>query len=341
MNPKLKAYREAMIMKEIERVKLGGRYLFSEQGKKFFAPDVKDVHQNAVLTGVSIRYTNDAMIADQVMPVVPVKNESDTYYTYTRNWRLPQSKRAAGAEANEVEWNVGTGTYTTEEYALKDLIPDRVRNNADNPLDLDVDTTENLNELIQLGREKRVADVVFASGTYGTQTSALAGANRWDDYAGSDPIGNVRSAKATVHAASGKLPNTMVVGYQVHLKLLDHPDVLERIKYTQKGVVTEQLLAQLFEVDNYVVGRALYDSSQEGATESLGYIWGKSVSLLYVESSPGLKKVSFGYQFQSRGFRTKKWREEGRDGDFIETGEIRDEKVVAASTGYLYTTVVS
>ena len=321
-------YSEMLIEKELAKM-------------KFANPTEKDVHQDAVLSGVSLRYSNDEMIADRVMPVIPVKKESDKYYTYTRAWKLPQSERAAGAEANEVEWNVSTDTYQCEEYALKDLIPDRVRDNADNPLNMDVDTTENITELIQLGREKRVADIAFAGATYGTQTSALAGANQWSDYAGSDPIGNVRTAKSTVHAASGKLPNTMIIGFQAHLKLLDHPDVLERIKYTQRGIITADILAAMFEVDNYIVGKALYDSTQEGVAESLAYVWGKSVALIYAEASPGIKKASFGYQFQSRGFRVKKWREEGRDGDFVEAGEIRDEKVVAASTGYLYTTVVA
>ena len=318
------------ILKERELAKL-----------KFANPTEKDVHTDSVLSGVSIRYSNEEFIADQVMPVIPVKKESDLYYIYTRAWKLPQSKRGVGAEANEVEWNVSTGTYQCEEYALKDLVPDRVRANADNPLSPDIDATENLTELIQLGREKRVADIAFASGTYGTQTSALSGTNQWDDYAGSDPIGDVRDAKATVHAATGKMPNVMVIGLQPFLKLLDHPDILERIKYTQKGIITADLIASVFEVDRLLVGKGLYDSAQEGVAESLGYIWGKSVALLYAETSPGLKKVSFGYQFQSRGFRTKKWRVEGRDGDFIEAGEIRDEKLVAAATGYLYTTVVS
>jgi len=307
---------------------------------RFNAPTEKDVHVDAILSGVSIKYTNDELIADQVLPVVPVKKESDKYYRYTRNWKLPQSKRAAGTEANEVDWNLDTDTYSCEEYALKDFIADRVRDNADNPLDMDVDTTEGLTELIQLGREKRVSDIVFGAANYGSQTFALTGASRWDDYAGSDPIGDVRTAKSVVHAASGKMPNTMVIGYQAFLKLLDHPDVLERIKYTQKGLVTADLLAALFEVDKILVGKALYDTTQEGVAESLSYVWGKSVALLYVQPSPGLKKVSFGYQFQSRGFRTKKWRQEGRDGDFIEAGEIRDEHIVAAATGYLYTTVI-
>lgn len=311
-----------------------------KESMKFRNPDVDDVHTDSVLSGVSVMYVNDAMIADLVMPVIPVKKESDLYYTYTRNWRLPEAKRAPGAEAAEVEWNVSSATYSCLEYALKDLIPDRVRNNADKPLDMDVDTTENLTSLIQLLREKRVADIVFTGSNHGS-TSALTGANRWDDYASSDPIGNVRTAKATVHAASGKMPNVMIVGKQVHDKLLDHPDVLERIKYTQKGLVTNDLLATLFEVDKYLVGNALYDSSADGGTESLGYVWGKSVALIYSEPAPGLKKVSYGYQFQSRGFRVKKWREEGRDGDFVEAGEIRDEKVVATSCGYLYTTVVN
>jgi len=307
---------------------------------KFTNPVKGDVHVDAVLSGVSVMYQNDKLIADLVLPVVPVKKESDLYYLYERNWRLPEAKRAAGAEAAEVEWNVSTDTYSCEEYALKDLIPDRVRKNADKPLNMDVDTTENLTNLIQLLREKRAADIVFAGGNHGS-TSALSGINQWDDYAGSDPIGDVRSARAVVHLASGKEPNTMVVGKQVHDKLLDHPDILERIKYTQRGIITEDILARVFEVDKYIVGRAIYDSSQSGGDEVLAYVWGKSVALIYAESSPGIKKVSYGYQFQSRGFRTKKWRVEGRDGDFIESGEIRDEKVVASACGYLYTTVVS
>lgn len=326
----LEEYNKALQMRELVKF------------KKFYAPTVKDVHTNAILTGISIKYTNEEMIADQVFPVVPVKFEADTYYKYVRNWKLPEAKRAAGADANEIDWNVETDTYTCEEYALKDLIPDRVRKNQDAPLNMDVDTTEELTKFIQMGREKRVADIAFAAATYGSQTSALSGTNRWDDYAGSDPIGDVRTAKATVHAATGKMPNTMIVGIQVHWKLLDHPDILERIKYTQRGVVTTDILAALFEVDNYIIGKALYDTAQEGASaEVVVYIWGKKVALIYSETSPGVKKISFGYQFQSRGFRTKKWREEGRDGDFIEAGEIRDEKVVAAACGYLYTTVIS
>ena len=324
-----KEYYKALKMRELVKIK----------SMKFDNPTKSNVHQDSVLSGISVMYQNDEYIADRVLPVVPVKKESDLYYIYTRNWRIPEAKRASGAEAAEIEWNVSTDSYACMEYALKGFVADRDKDNADKPLNLEIDETENVTGLIQLIREKRVADIVFGSGNY-SNTSALTAGNQWSDYAGSDPIGDVRTARATVHAASGKTPNTMIVGKQVHDKLLDHPDVLERIKYTQRGLVTTDILATLFEVDNYVVGSALYDSSNDGGTESLGYLWGKYVSLIYAESSPGLRKVSYGYQFESRGFRTKKWREEARDGVFIESGEIRDEHIVSEDCGYLYSTVI-
>jgi len=313
----------------------------SRMGMTFKTPSANDVHVDAILSNISVKYTNDSYIADAVMPPIPVKKESDKYYRYTKNWRLPSAHRADGAEAKQIDWAIDTDTYQTEEYALKDLVTDRQRANADNPLSLDVDATENLTDMIMLLREKRVADVVFASGTYGTQTSALTGAQCWDDYAGSDPINDINTARVAIHAATGKLPNVIVLGYQVYLKLCQHPDILERIKYTQKGLVTADLIAQVFELPRVIVGMASYDSAQEGATSSVGYVWGKSAAILYVEPSPGLKKVSFGYQFKSRGMQTSKWRKEENKADFIEVGEIVDEKVVCATAGYLFTTVIA
>lgn len=308
---------------------------------KFYSPTKNDGHVDKVLTNISKKYVQENFIADAVLPVVPVKKESDKYFTYTRDWRLPEAGRAPGAEANEIDYDVDTETYSCEEYALKKKIPDRVRNNMDKPLNADIDATNAVTEFVQMLREKRVADIAFAAGSYGTQTSALAGVNRWDDYANSDPIQDVQDAKDTIHAASGKFPNVMVMGYQVYSKLINHPDFLERIKYTQKGLMSADLMASLFEIDKLLVGKAIYDTSQEGGTESLSYIWGKNVSLVYAQPSPGLQQVSFGYQFESRGFRTKKWREEKIESDWVESGEIRDEHLVAADTGYLYTTVIS
>jgi hypothetical protein len=272
---------------------------------------------------------------------VKVAKDSDVYFTYTRDFRIPLTYRAIGSESNAIDWNLSTATYFCEEYALHDDVHDRLRKNADQPINLDVDTTEVLTDALIRAREKRVADIAF-SGTYVTNTSALAGVNQWSDYAGSDPLGDIETAMLAVKAASGMTPNLVVLGEQAMSKLRNHPDLLERIKYTQKGVVTEDLLGSLLPGSPTVlVGDLMYDSSPEGETESLGYIWGKNCLVAYVEASPGIKRVSLGYQFYSEDRSVSKWREDKIRADRIEVSEVSDEVLVSAACGYLYTAVVA
>lgn len=304
-------------------------------------PDKRDVHQDAILTNVSVKYANGAAISDLVFPRVKVKKESDKYYKYTRDFRIPNTKRAMGSETNKIGWNVTTDTYFCEEYGLHDDIYDRMRDNVDNPLDLDIDTTENITNALMLDREKRVADIVFSASVV-TNTLALTGNDQWDDYAGSDPLGDIQTGLIAVKEACGKSPNRIVMGEQVMNELRNHPDLLERIKYTQKGIVTADLLSSLLPgTPQIVVGDLMYDSSQEGGTESLGYIWGKNVLIAYIEPSPSLRSISLGYQFYSKERMTEKWREPKIKADRVEVTEIGDEKLVSADCGYLLTAAVS
>lgn len=304
-------------------------------------PTRRDYHQDAILTNVSIKYANGDSICDTVFPRVKVKKESDKFYTYTRNFRLPNAKRAIGSESERIDWNLGEDNYFCEEYALHGDVYDRERKNADVPLKLDVDCTENVVDALTLLREKRVADIAFNAAVV-TNNTTLAGANQWSDYAGSDPLGDIATGIYAVKAASGKKPNIVVMGEEVMIQLEQHPDLIERIKFTQKGVVTADLLSSLIPgKPKVIVGDMMYDSSQEGDTESLGYIWGKKVLLAYAEPSPGIKKISFGFQFYHQDRETAMWREDRLKGDRIEVTEVGDEKTVAAACAYLIINAVA
>jgi len=304
-------------------------------------PVKRDVHIDAILSNVSVKYGNGMAIADEVFPRVKVAKESDKFFTYTRDFRIPKTYRAIGSESEGIDWKISTDTYFCEEYALHDDVFDRLKANADAPLNLEVDTTEMLTDALIRDREKRVADIAFSS-SYITNYTTLVGSDQWNDYAGSDPLGDIETAMISVKEASGKVPNLIVLGEQVMSKLRNHPDLLERIKYTQKGVVTEDLLSSLLPGSPKVlVGSLMYDSSQEGDTESLGYIWGKNCLVAYVENSPGIKRVSLGYQFYSQDRTVSKWREDKIKADRIEVSEVSDEKLVSASCGYLIVNVVA
>ena len=97
-------------------------------------PELANVHTDAILSNISQKYSNAAYVGLQLLPVVPVKKESDKYYKYNSKadrFRIPQTLRAPKTESKTVDWKVTTGTYQCEEHALNDLIDDRERDNAD------------------------------------------------------------------------------------------------------------------------------------------------------------------------------------------------------------------
>jgi hypothetical protein len=304
-------------------------------------PDIKDIHVDAVLTSISIAYVNAGFVADLVMPRVKVKKESNLFYKYGREkFRIPETLRAVKTEYKRVDWTVTTDTYQCHEYGLEEPIDDRERDNADDPLDLDIDTTEYVSDLVMLDREKRVADLLTTAANF-TNTDTLAGVEQWSDYTNSDPIDDVEVAKNAINAAIGLDPNVMVMSREVYLKLKHHPQILERIKYSQKGIISVDLLKAIFEIENIWIAFSLYDTALEGQTPSLSRIWGKHVLLAYITPRPGIKKMSLGYSFNTRKRQTENYREEKIKSDVIRVSEVIDEKLVMETAGYLYRSVVA
>ena len=294
-------------------------------------PELENVHTDAILTNISIMYRNAAYVGTQLMPVVPVKKKSDIYYIYDSKadrFRIPKTLRAPKTESRTVDWKVTEGVYSCDEHALNDLIDDIERDNADKPLNLEVDTVEFLTDIIKLSLEMRIKTVVEAN------LAANVPTTKWDVYATSDPIGDIETGKAAIHAVIFKRPNVLLLGQAVYDKLKHHPDILDRIKYVQKGVVTAELLASIFEVEKVIIGAAGYNTAKEGKTASYSYLWGKNAILAYVEPRPGIKKFSLGYVFQSKKFQTRRARIEVKHSDWFEVGEIETEKIVAAVCGY-------
>ena len=100
---------------------------------------------------------------------------------------------------------------------------------------------------------------------------------------------------------TGYRPNTLVLSPFAFNALKNHEDILDRIKYTQKGIVTTDLLATLFEVQHVYVAWSVVNSAAKGATDSVSFIMGKHALLCYANPSPALRKPSAGYIFAWTG----------------------------------------
>jgi hypothetical protein len=305
-------------------------------------PTLRDVAQDAVLTNVAVKYTNEAYIADQILPTFTVKKQNGKYYVYdSAQMRPVKTLRAIGAGANEVDYGVScSGTYGCDDHALKEFVAEEIQDQADQPIDPLIDATENVTERILIGKEKDLA-TNMASTSVLTNYSTLSGTDRWDDYTNSDPIDDVKTAKAAVHAKIFKTPNTLVLQKQVYEKLLDHPDIVERIKYSQLGVANAALLARIFDVENVLIASAGYNSADEGQADAHSYIWGKHAWLVYIAPTVKAKQVTFGYTFTYQTRVTEKWTDGDLKGTFVRVHENYDQKFVSVDAAYALRTVIS
>ncbi|MBT9144606.1 MAG: hypothetical protein DDT42_00448 [candidate division WS2 bacterium] len=305
-------------------------------------PTIRDLTPvDPLLTNISLAFRNAGFVASSIFPTVSVDVVSGTYFIYgNERFDVPSALRADKASFNRIDWTISTGTFRCREYGLEDVIDDRERKVAKAPLDLDIDATEFVTDMVALNAEKRVVDIVTDVARI-TQNVTLAGTSQFNDFTNSDPISVIDRGRNIINSATGLDPNTLVLSREVFNQLKNHPQLLERIKYTQKGVVTADLMAGIFDVENVVVAHALHNSARKGAPVTLVRLWGRHCLLAYVEKNPGIRKVSLGFTFSFTKRRTRKYRHERNIGDVIRVSEDRDEALVAASCGYLIRNAVA
>lgn len=320
-------------------------------------PTVFDVHVDRPLTNISIAYIQeqDHFIATKVFPVLPVDKKSNSYRIYTQaDWFRDEAQpRAPGAESVGSGYNLSTDTYNCITYAIHKDVDDEVVQNSDTPLQPFADATRFVTQKMLLKQEQIWVNDYFGTGKWGTDVVGGSDFTYWDTYATSDPIDDVESGKETILQETGYLPNALVLGYQVYRKLKHHPQIIDRIKYTQKpigaGAVTPALLAALFGLDNVYVARAIKNSAVENATASYSFFHGKNALLVYAAPAPSLLVPSGGYTFTWRGVSDglganvgiTRFRMQERRSERIEAQMAWDNKLVASGLGYFFSGAVS
>lgn len=303
----------------------------------------QDVVVDPALSNVSVRYSNDTFIAGQVFPTVNVAKQTGKYYVYDKaNLRIDQTLRAAGSGANEIDFGVApTGVFSCDDHALKGFVADEIQDQADAALNPLIDETETITEKLLLDRELALATMMSDTAQM-TQNTTLAGTSQWSDYSNSDPIGDVRTARTTIHTNTFKKPNTLILSKTVFDMLVEHPAIIERIKYSQIGVVSVELLARVFQVEKVIVGEAGRNTAAEGQTDALAYVWGKHAWVAYIAPQIRLKMLTLGVTFTYKTRSVKRWRDEDREGTYVRIGQDNYDLVfVATAAGYFIKNAVA
>lgn len=294
-----------------------------------------EVHIDVALTNFSAGYQNNTMVAERLMPVVNVGKRSNKYYKFGREGWLPEDDiRAAGAVAREITPpEVSTDSYYADEHSLQIPVTDEERDAVDNPFDPDMDGTRLVTEKVMLKRERTVQTLATTTGNYASgHSTTLSGTQQWNDYANSDPIGDLRTGVRTIHSKIFVEPNRALIPYTVMSFLADHPDFLERIKYSERAIFDNELLAAVLGFQEVIVPGAGFNTAPLGQAENFDYIWGKDVVLAFVTQTPGLKIRTYGYEFQWKSQTVDRWREAPRKSDLIRVSRYYDHKFITTDS---------
>lgn len=229
-------------------------------------------HVDRYLTNFSERFIQDdrKFIASRASTNIPVLKQSDLYQRYPRGYFLRDEAEARplGGRPVQVGYKTEDGTYMATEYALEAPIDDRTRANTDDQINLDENATSLLTGKMLIKADRLWATKFFTSGKWAQEFAGVTSAPTASqflqfDQADGDPIGVIDKYKDVMAQSTGFEPNTIVLGADVKRKLRLNADIVDRIKYTQTGVVSEALLASLFEVDNVMTAKSIYNSADE------------------------------------------------------------------------------
>lgn len=305
-------------------------------------PKVSDVHVAAAATNFAIRWRNLAFVIAEIMPIIPVLKESDKYAKfYKEELRRINTLRAMGAESREVSWAVTHETYTCEEYALKGLVADRLRNNADKAIKPELTLTKKLLNWILLDYEYRGQQLAQDTGNVGSSATPDI---KWD---GTSPTieDDIDTAKNAVRQGAGVLPNKILMTADVKDAVKKDSTIRNLIRYTMPAakdlLKSGELPPVIFNLKT-VIANSIQDTANEGQTASISDIWNDNVWVGYVEPTPDTESLTWGFTMRVRqggklDVIVTKWRESARKGDMIEPSIIQDEKVCATDCAYLIT----
>jgi hypothetical protein len=329
-------------------------------------PTNAQVHVDAVLTNISIAFMQNRnnFVAGRVFPNVAVTKQSDRYYTFDRgDFNRDEARvRAPGTESSGTGFNLdNTPTYFAPVTSFHHDVPWQTMANADAVLNLTQAASEFVMQKLLIRKEVDFMAKYFTGGVWTFDYDGVASSPssnqviQWSDQTNGDPIGDVRDAKTAIMQSTGFEANKLVIGRQVYDALVDHPDIVDRVKYSggvgngNPARVSREALAMLFEVDEVVVSNAIQNTAADALTNTHAFIGGKKALLTYAAPSPSLMAPSAGYTFSWTGYLNqgnefgiamKRIPMELKEADRIEGGMAFDHKLVAADLGFFWDTIV-
>ncbi len=264
-----------------------------------------------ILTEVARGYTSQkAAIADALFPVVSVNTRAGRILKFDADsFKLVTTARAPGSNTKRIGYGYGSDAFALVDHRLEGTVPRELQEEASNGpgIDLAANAVRRVQDMMALEREKQAADLARDPSKYAASNKVtLSGTSQWSNTA-SNPFTDIIAAAEAIRAQIGEYPNVLAIGPAALAALRTHAKVLDRMSTaTDRPPATMAQLANLFEIPNIVVGRAIYQNTAGALVD----VWGKDVILGFTtpKSAQDMGSPSYGYTYRLEG---RPWVEEG------------------------------
>jgi hypothetical protein len=307
---------------------------------------------NPALTGLAISYRNPRLIADSVLPRVPVGTKEYKYHELPIGdaFTVPNTLVGRKGAPNQVEFGMVERSGMVRDYGLEDAIPaDDIAQAAamraqGASFDPEAVAVQNLMDLVLLDREIRVAARVFAAGTYPVGNRVvLAGASQW-----SDPASNPITAIGDALDVPVMRPNVAIFGRRAWTRTRRNPALVKAASRSagDSGQVTREEFRDMFELDEVLVGEGFVNAARPGQAATLARVWGNHCALIRRDmlATTAGQRATFGItaQWGARVAMTEPDMNVGlRGGVLVRAGESVDEQITASRLGFFFENAVA
>jgi len=299
---------------------------------------------NPILTKFATGYKPVQGIAHLVAPTVPSIKESGTLFSFGKEgFMVYDSERALRAATKKIDFHLSKETFRCEEHALEssldyEEIDIAAKYGPKEVLNLEKRAVQLTQQALQTELEKAVADIMFSATYYASGNKVtLTSGDKFSDFDNSDPMGVVDTGMIAARADMGVEPNTGVIGYTAWKTLRKHPQLIDKIKYSMKGNLTPDLVAEIFGLEKLIVGKGVYSSDAGVFTD----IWGDYFALIYVPPKSEMPEGTTPHTIvlEQTGFPRVKTYLSKKTKDY-ETTRKYQVKNVSTSNGYLISDMV-
>ena len=281
------------------------------------------------------------LIAEAIAPMVPVDINSKSYPIWGNEFLQLSTnggRRAPGARAERVDMTYSLGVYSTAEVAFETGLDIREEQNAQPELRVQKNKINLITDKQLITREYNAATQLFNASTFSGYYAALSGTNKWSDPA-SNPITQVNIAKQSIRQNGVVDPENLhlFINNSTWETLRSNPAIVNITKYSTYNLLTTEVVAAALGLKGIHIGSGVIDTN---GTKS--DIWGNYALFGFINESPELEDVSMAKTFilKEKDMRIDSWYNQDLSSWFWRSKWDYDIRVTAASSGYLFGTVI-